>query len=146
MNNTCSSTWAKAVVRLEKPALPPQDAAAGQMLVVAAAVGVSSCFGAPVSGERCVFSFPLWFGLSCSSVVSRVFTFAFLPTHLMYLAILGSALQASLTVNLFLSPPFFPVNTSQTNIFHPLTTWSLFTVPKLLRVQHHGMKFHTRKS
>uniref|UniRef100_A0A674N7D8 Chloride channel K n=1 Tax=Takifugu rubripes TaxID=31033 RepID=A0A674N7D8_TAKRU len=27
-----------------------QDAAAGQMLVVAAAVGVSSCFGAPVSG------------------------------------------------------------------------------------------------
>lgn len=46
------------MVRLGKPALPPQDAAAGQMLVVAAAVGVSSCFGAPVSGERCSVFIP----------------------------------------------------------------------------------------
>lgn len=33
-----------------------QDKAAEQMLVVAAAVGVASCFGAPISGERLPFS------------------------------------------------------------------------------------------
>lgn len=43
---------------LKQNEFPLQGAAAGQMLVVAAAVGVSSCFGAPVSGERCVVFIP----------------------------------------------------------------------------------------
>lgn len=47
-----STVWREAVVGIWKPVFSLQDTAAGQMLVVAAAVGVSSCFGAPVSGER----------------------------------------------------------------------------------------------
>lgn len=96
------------------------------MLVVAAAVGVSSCFGAPVSGERAA---------ECSALFSFP-PFGLFLTHVRCLDIWGSAPPASLTVN-FSPPPrgfvFLLTPCPLTSLILP-PRHPLFYVGKLLRL------------
>ncbi|XP_053173338.1 chloride channel K [Scomber japonicus] len=88
-----------------------EEKAAGEMLVVAAAVGVASCFGAPISGV--LFSvevmsshfalknyFPCFFSVACGALTFRLFSVWSGD---------GETLQALFKTNFPTTLPFFPL-------------------------------------